>query len=308
MKLDSEVLIIGGGPAGLSAALALGRMSRSALVCDDNRPRNAASSHLNNFPTRDGIHPAEWRALVKKDLEKYKTIAFFDGSVISVEKTSFGFNAKFSSGDTASFKKVILAYGVEDRPLSVPGFQELWGKSIFHCPYCHGFEIRGSRIALISNSEMTFHMVTLVNDLASDLILLTNGKAVFNEEQKDLLKRRNVRLIEEQITGFAHEGEQLKSISLMNGEIIERDAAFFQPIFPFKLKSMIGEQLGCEKTQFGLYKVNERGATSVDGVFACGDNVNLAHSVLLAAGSGGMAGAGTVAALLGEKFSEMVHS
>lgn len=307
MKLDSEVLIVGGGPAGLSAALALGRMSRTALICDDNRPRNAPSSHLNNFPTRDGIHPAEWRRLVRKDLEKYKTISFFEGSVVSVEKSVSGFNAKFSSGDTASFRKIILAYGVEDRPLPVPGFRELWGKSIFHCPYCHGFEIRGSRIALISNSEMTFHMLSLVNDLASDLILLTNGKAIFSEEQKSLLKRNNVRLIEEQITGFLHEGERLKAIALTNDTIIERDAAFFQPILPFKLKSTIGEELGCEKTQFGLYKVNERGATTVDGVFACGDNVSMGHSVLLAAASGGMAGAGTVASLLGEKFEGMSH-
>ncbi|AYV57769.1 NAD(P)/FAD-dependent oxidoreductase [Leptospira kmetyi] len=307
MKLDSEVLIVGGGPAGLSAALALGRMSRTALICDDNRPRNAPSSHLNNFPTRDGIHPAEWRRLVRKDLEKYKTISFFEGSVVSVEKSVSGFNAKLSSGDTASFRKIILAYGVEDRPLPVPGFRELWGKSIFHCPYCHGFEIRGSRIALISNSEMTFHMLSLVNDLASDLILLTNGKAIFSEEQKSLLKRNNVRLIEEQITGFLHEGERLKAITLANDTIIERDAAFFQPILPFKLKSTIGEELGCEKTQFGLYKVNERGATTVDGVFACGDNVSMGHSVLLAAASGGMAGAGTVASLLGEKFEGMSH-
>ncbi|PJZ30385.1 NAD(P)/FAD-dependent oxidoreductase [Leptospira kmetyi] len=307
MKLDSEVLIVGGGPAGLSAALALGRMSRTALICDDNRPRNAPSSHLNNFPTRDGIHPAEWRRLVRKDLEKYKTISFFEGSVVSVEKSVSGFNAKFSSGETASFRKIILAYGVEDRPLPVPGFRELWGKSIFHCPYCHGFEIRGSRIALISNSEMTFHMLSLVNDLASDLILLTNGKAIFSEEQKSLLKRNNVRLIEEQITGFLHEGERLKAIALANDTIIERDAAFFQPILPFKLKSTIGEELGCEKTQFGLYKVNERGATTVDGVFACGDNVSMGHSVLLAAASGGMAGAGTVASLLGEKFEGMSH-
>ncbi|MBW0434965.1 NAD(P)/FAD-dependent oxidoreductase [Leptospira yasudae] len=303
MKLDSEVLIIGGGPAGLSAALSLGRMSRTALVCDDNRPRNAPSSHLNNFPTRDGIHPAEWRRLVKKDLEKYKTISFFKGSVLSVEKSASGFTAKFSSGDRASFKKVVLAYGVEDRPLLVPGFKELWGKSIFHCPYCHGFEIRGSRIGLISNSEMTFHMVSLINDLASDLILLTNGKAVFSEEQKELLNRRSIRLIEDSIVGFVHEGEQLKGISLASGQVVEREVAFFQPLLPFKLKSQIGEELGCEKTQFGFYKVNERGATTVDGVFACGDNVTMGHSVILAAASGSMAGAGIVAELLGELFA-----
>ncbi|AOP36296.1 alkyl hydroperoxide reductase [Leptospira tipperaryensis] len=302
MKFDYEVLIIGGGPAGLSAALSLGRMSRTALVCDDSRPRNAPSSHLNNFPTRDGIHPAEWRRLVKKDLEKYQTIKFFEGGVLSVEKSTSGFTANLSSGISAHFKKIILAYGVEDKPLPVPGFKELWGKSIFHCPYCHGFEIRGSRLGFISNSEMTFHMLPLINDLASDLILFTNGKAEFSDPQRELLKRKNVELIEEKITGFIFEGEQLKALSLANGELRERQAVFFHPTLPFALKSQIGETLGCEKNQLGFYKINERGATSVEGVFACGDNVSPGHSVLLAAASGAMAGAGVVFALLGEEF------
>ncbi|MBM9498665.1 NAD(P)/FAD-dependent oxidoreductase [Leptospira sp. 201903071] len=303
MKFDYEVLIIGGGPAGLSAAMSLGRMSRTALVCDDSRPRNAPSSHLNNFPTRDGIHPAEWRRLVKKDLEKYSTIGFFEGSVLSVEKSISGFSAELSSGAVVRFKKVILAYGVEDKFLPVPGFKELWGKSIFHCPYCHGFEIRGSRLGFISNNEMTFHMLPLIHDLASDLILFTNGKAEFGEEQRSVIEQKNIELIEERITGFVFEGEQLKAVSLANGETKEREAVFFHPTLPFLLKSQIGETLGCEKNQFGFYKVNERGGTTVDGVFACGDNVSPAHSVLLAAASGTMAGIGVVSALLGEGFT-----
>ncbi len=302
MKFDYEVIIIGGGPAGLSAALSLGRMSRTALVCDDNRPRNAPSSHLNNFPTRDGIHPVEWRKLAKKDLEKYPTISFFEGSVLSVEKSPSGFTVKLSSGTEAFFKKVILAYGVEDKPLSVSGFSELWGKSIFHCPYCHGFEIRGSRIGFISNGEMTFHVLPLIYDLASDLILFTNGKAEFSGEQLDLLKRKNIEWIEEKISGFVLEGERLKSVSLENGKTVERDTLFLRPSFPFRLKSQIGETLGCEKTEFGFYKVGERGATTVDGVFACGDNISPAHSVLLAAASGMMAATGVVFELLNEKL------
>ncbi|MEI1280056.1 NAD(P)/FAD-dependent oxidoreductase [Leptospira venezuelensis] len=304
MRFDYEVLIIGGGPAGLSAALALGRMSRTALVCDDNRPRNAASSHLNNFPTRDGIHPAEWRKLVRKDLEKYNTINFFEGSVISVENSGSGFIAKLSAGKTFSFKKVILAYGVEDKYLSVPGYKELWGKSIFHCPYCHGFEVKGSKLGLIGNGDTLVYMLPLIYDLASDLIVFSNGKAELKEEQKELLNKKKIRLIENKITGFAYEGDQLKSVSLDNGENIERTGLFALPTFPFKLKSTIGEELGCEKDQFGFYKIGERGKTSVDGVYACGDNASGAHSVLLAAASGGMAGAGIVHELLSEKFLE----
>ncbi|GBF37158.1 NAD(P)/FAD-dependent oxidoreductase [Leptospira johnsonii] len=304
MKFDFEALIIGGGPAGLSAALALGRMSRTALVCDDSRPRNAASSHLNNFPTRDGIHPAEWRKLVRKDLEKYNTISFFEGSVLSVEKSGPGFAAKLSSDKTFYFKKVILAYGVEDEHLPIPGYKELWGKSIFHCPYCHGFEVKGSKIGLIGNGDMLMYMLPLIFDLASDLIVFTNGKAELQEEQKDLLKKKKIRLIEEKITGFIYEGEKLKAVTFENEETIEREALYALPSFPFKLKSKIGEELGCEKDKFGFYKVGEKGKTSVDGVYACGDNASGAHSVLLAAASGGMAGAGIVHELLSEKLFE----
>ncbi|MGJ4748153.1 NAD(P)/FAD-dependent oxidoreductase [Leptospira sp. SA-E8] len=304
MKFDYEVLIIGGGPAGLSAALALGRMSRTALVCDDSRPRNAASSHLNNFPTRDGIHPAEWRKLVRKDLEKYNTISFFEGSVLSVERSGSGFAAKLSSDKTFHFKKVILAYGVEDKFLPVPGYKELWGKSIFHCPYCHGFEVRGSKLGLIGNGDTLFYMLPLIYDLASDLVVFTNGKAEFKEEQRDLLNRKKIRFIEEKITGFIHEGEKLKSITFENGENVERDALYALPTFPYKLKSKIGEELGCEKDLFGFYKVGERGKTTVDGVYACGDNANGAHSVLLASASGGIAAAGIVHELLSEKLLE----
>ncbi|TGJ99733.1 NAD(P)/FAD-dependent oxidoreductase [Leptospira semungkisensis] len=302
MNSEHEVLIIGGGPAGLSAALALGRMSRNALLCDDSRPRNAASSHLNNFPTRDGIHPAEWRNLARKDLEKYNTIRFFEGSVLSVVRSGSGFLAKVSSGESFIIKKIILAYGVVDKSLPIQGFQELWGKSIFHCPYCHGFEVRGSKIALLGNGEMLFHMLPLIYDLATDLVVLTNGKAEIKEEQKDLLKRKNIRLIEEKILSFAHEGEKLKSVTFENGEELEREAIYALPSFPFKLKSQIGEELGCEKDQFGFYKVAERGKTTIEGVFACGDNSSPAHSVLLAAASGGMAGAGVVHELLNEKL------
>ncbi|WP_367898680.1 NAD(P)/FAD-dependent oxidoreductase [Leptospira sp. WS58.C1] len=304
MKFDHEVLIIGGGPAGLSAALSLGRMSRTALVCDDSRPRNAASSHLNNFPTRDGIHPAEWRKLVKKDLEKYNTIGFFEGSVLSVERSGSGFIARLSSDQTFHFKKVILAYGVEDKELPIRGYKELWGKSIFHCPYCHGFEVRGSKLGLIGNGDMLMYMLPLIYDLASELIVFTNGKADLKEEQINLLNKKKIPLIEDKITDFVYEGEKLKVVILENGHKVEREALYSLPSFPYKLKSQIGEELGCEKDQFGFYKVGEKGKTSVDGVYACGDNASGAHSVLLAAASGGMAAAGVVHELLSEKLLE----
>jgi thioredoxin reductase len=303
MKFDYEVLIIGGGPAGLSSAMTLGRINRTALVCDDHRPRNAPSSHVNNFITRDGIHPAEWISLAKRDLEKYQTIKFFQGSVSQLERAGSGFTAKLSSGAVLNFKKVILAYGVQDKLPPIPGFKELWGKSIFHCAFCHGFEVRDHRLGYIASSEMAFHSLPIFNNLTSDLVLFTHGKAEFNQEQRNLLKRKNIELIEEKIKNLIYEGEHLKAVALENGQTIERQALFLAPSMPIQLKSQFGENLGCEKNQFGFYKVNERGGTTVNGVFACGDITNFAHSVLLAAASGVTAGAGAIFELLNEKLN-----
>jgi thioredoxin reductase len=302
MQFDYEALIIGGGPAGLSAAMTLGRMGRSALVCDDNRPRNAPSSHLNNFPTRDGIHPAEWRREAKKDLEKYKSIHFFDGSVLSAEKTNQGFKAKLSSGAVLDFKKVILAYGIQDKLPSISGFKELWGKAIFQCPFCHGFEVRGSRLGLVANGDMAMRGLTMTYGLSPDLILFTNGKAELNNDQKETLKRRKVELVEDKIESLIFEGEKLKAVALENGQLKEREALFVAPILPFQSKSSIGESLGCEKTEMGLYKVGERGETTVKGVFAAGDNITFQQSVLLACASGTLAGVGVVFDILNEEF------
>lgn len=300
MNFDFEVLIVGGGPAGLSAALTLGRISRTALLCDDNRPRNAPSKHVNNFPTRDGISPREWIRLARKDLEKYKTIELYDGTVTKVEKAENGFKAKLKSGSTVSIKKVILAYGVRDKLPTIGGFKELWGKAIFHCPFCHGFEIRGSKLGFVISNDSAFHALPMISSLSPDLIVFTNSRIKLSEEQRAHLTAKNVTLVEERIESLQHEGEALKSVELAGGKRIERQYLFYNAELPFELKSSIGSALGCQKTQFGLYQVNEMAETSTPGVFAGGDNMSPGHSVLLASASGAKAGMAAISQLLKE--------
>lgn len=303
VKPEYDALIIGGGPAGLSAALAMGRIVRTALVCDDSRPRNAPSEHLNNFPTRDGIHPEKWRQEARQNLEKYQTIDFFDGSVLSVSKDGEArFTAELSSGTKASFKKVILADGIEDKLPAIPGFKELWGKAIFHCPYCHGFEVRDTALGVVANGDAAMHLVPLLYALSKDLVLFTHGKAELNQQQKEVLQRMNIPLIEQPIQRLAFGGDTLEAVVLEDGRQIARRSLFAAPILPFQTKSALGEQLGCEKTEAGLYKVSERNETSVKGVFAAGDNMTRLQSVLHACGHGLMAGAGVVFDVLHESM------
>lgn len=301
MKFNYEVLIIGGGPAGLSAGMTLGRMSRTALICDDNKPRNAPSAHINNFPTRDGIHPEEWRKLARKDLEKYQTIKSFDGRVQSVEQVKNGFQAKLSSGSKINVKKVILAYGIKDKMPPIPGFKELWGKAIFHCPFCHGFEVRGSKLGFVISNEMAFHALPMIRSLSSDLVVFTNGTMKLNDEQRQQLGQMKVTLVEDSIERFQYKAETLNSVILASGKKIDRQYLFYNAEMPFELKSDIGESLGCKKNQFGLYEASEFGVTSVPGVFAAGDNTSFAQSVLLACASGVKTGMAVIAELLKEE-------
>lgn len=300
MKHDYEVLIIGGGPAGLSAAMTLGRIGRSVLVCDDDRPRNAPSSHVNNLPGMDGIHPAEWRKNVRLDLEKYKTVSFFNGHVDAVEKTAEGFSAQLNNKKIL-VKKVILAYGIQDNLPEVSGLKELWGKSIFHCAFCHGYEIRNQRIGLIANADMATHLLPLIFGLSHDLILFTNGAASISNDVRELLIKNRVSLVENKITKFNSDNERLISLSFENHQDIERDALFLAPVIPLSLKSKIGSALGCEKNEMGLYKILERGQTNIAGVFAAGECTQMS-SVAISSASGIMAGTGVVFELVNEDF------
>lgn len=302
MTSQYDVLIIGAGPAGLGAAMALGRMSREVLVCDDNRPRNAPAEHMNNFPSHDGVNPAEWRHMVRRDLEKYKTIHFHQGSILAIEKEGSFFQAKLGNGEIAKFKKLILAYGVVDKLPSIEGIQALWGKSIYHCPYCHGYEVRGTRLGLIANGKFAEHLGPMIYGLSKDFILFTNGPADFSEEFRKGLEAKKIPVVEERIQSLSHEGTRLKSVVLENSDVYEREGLFVAPELPFQGKSPIGDVLGCEKTEMGFLKVNPFGKTTVEGVFAAGDIVTGQHAVIAAASTGQMAGAAAVAELLQEEF------
>ena len=300
MAAPRDVLIIGGGPAGLSAAMALGRMRRTALVCDDGQPRNAASNHANNLPGFDGVHPAAWRAQVRKDLSKYETIAFFEGTVRSIRREENLFAAELASGETFAFRKVILAHGIVDKLPDAPGFRELWGKSVFHCPYCHGFEVSGKRLGFVGNGKFAEHMLPMLRGLSEDLILFTQGKAELPPAFTELLARRKVGLVESPIEKLVHDGEELTAVVCKDGTRIERDGLFVAPVYPLQMKAPLGAELGCEKNEMGFFKVNEMRQTTVPGVFAAGDIMSGLHSVLAAAAAGQMAGAGVAAELLNE--------
>ncbi|XDD46082.1 NAD(P)/FAD-dependent oxidoreductase [Leptospira sp. WS39.C2] len=302
IKWDTEVLIIGAGPAGLGAAMSLGRLRRTALVCDDFRPRNLKAAHMHNFPSYEGLSPLEWRKKARKDIERYDTIHFYEGAVNSVVKIQGGFEATLSNQSSLKVKKVILAYGVEDRLPPIPGMQELWGKSVFHCPFCHAYEHRGERIGVFAKGAAIMRFIPMIYGVASEVTLFTNGKSELTAEQIEIFQRKNVRIIELPVEKMIHDGDSLRAV-IAGGERFELEAILGGGPMPFKMKSDVGESLGCDKDEKGLYKVDEANRTSVPGVYAGGDSMSMQHSVVGALSTGQWAGATAALDLLSEAFS-----
>lgn len=302
---DYEVLVIGGGPAGLAAAMAFGRLGRKALICDDRQPRNQASSHINNFPGHDGIDPESWRQKVRSELTKYPTLQLHTDRVrqaLKADNPAHGFDVQLQSGAELKVQKILLAYGVKDQFPEIKNIHALWGQTVVHCPYCHGFEFRDQPLAVLGDGDMLLHMLAMLLGLSSDVMAFSNGPSTLTPEQKQKIAAKNIRLIETPVSQLEHTGTQLEALVLSNGERVPRHALYLMPKFPFSRSSDIGESLGCKVNDFGWYEVDPFGQTNVPGVYAAGDIAGThGQSVLNSAASGSMAASRIIGEILTAK-------
>lgn len=302
LAADYEVLIIGGGAAGLAAALTLGRLRRKVLICDDQQPRNQAAAHMNNFPGYDGVSPELWRSQVRQELQKYPSLSSQTTRVMKIAQTGTGFEAQLASGDRVSAQKVLLAYGMKDRLPDIPNLAELWGDTAVHCPFCHGFEFQDQALALVGDGEMALHLLSMLLGLSADLMLLTMGPSQLTPEQKQKIAEKNIHLIETPIQRLEHTGSKLEGVVFADGQRISRDVLYVQTAFPVRLSAHLGEDLGCKVTEFGWYEVDAFGKTSVEGVYAAGDIAGThGQSVVNSAAFGSTAGARLAGELLMQK-------
>ncbi|MFH5797181.1 NAD(P)/FAD-dependent oxidoreductase [Haladaptatus sp. CMAA 1911] len=271
---DSEydVLIIGGGPAGLSAALQLGRSLRSVLVCDNGEPRNGPAAEAHGYLTRDGIPPEELRRLGQEEVVKYGG-EFRDTKVTDVSRDNNSFTSTLDSGETVTSRKVVLATGVSDNLPDTDGFEEFWGSGVHHCPYCHGYEVRDEPLGVMVTDEHMVHYAKLIYNLSDDLVVFTDGHDVFDEESRSLFVKHGIGIEDEPITALNGSNSALESISLADGREVARHALFYPP--PMEQHSEIPEQLGLEVDEAGLVDATRSqrgiGLTSVEGLFVAGD-------------------------------------
>ncbi|WP_026461519.1 NAD(P)/FAD-dependent oxidoreductase [Adhaeribacter aquaticus] len=284
-----EVIIIGGSYAGLSAAMALGRSLRQVLIIDSGLPCNRQTPHSHNFLTQDGKTPKEISTLAKQQVEKYETVKFYNGLASTGTKTINGFEIITDANDKFTAKKLVFATGIKDIMPDIKGFAECWGISIIHCPYCHGFEYHNQNTGIMANGAKAFHLASLVNNLTKKITILTTGKAGFNSEQIEKLNKHHIKIIETNISGIEHENGQVKNVIFEDGSQLEFNAIY--AAIPFTQHSDIPLSLGCELTEQGYIQVDSFQKTTVEGVFACGDNSVMMRSVANAVYSGNFAGA-----------------
>lgn len=284
-----DVIIIGGSYAGLSAAMTLGRSLRSVLIIDSELPCNRQAPYSHNFITQDGERPGIISKKAKAEVLNYPTVSFLRGLAVSGKKIKNGFAITTNTGKTFNAKKLIMATGIKDIMPDIKGFAECWGISVIHCPYCHGYEFRNQKTAIMANGDKAFHIASLVNNLTGKITILTQGEADFTEQQIIKLNKHNINIIETGISSIEHENGHIKNMVFDNGQSIRFDVVY--AAIQFTQHSDMPHSLGCELTEQGYIKIDAAQRTAVNGVYACGDSTNIMRSVAYAVATGNVAGA-----------------
>lgn len=303
MVLDCA--IIGGGPAGLNAALVLGRARRKVFLFDDNKPRNAVTQHSHGFITRDGVPPAEFRAIGQQEIAKYPSVEIHSARIEAVIKQGTTFELVADSGEKFEARNTILATGVQETLPAVEGIYDYYGKSLFNCPYCDGWELRDKPLVIIAENEMgASHLPKVLYNWSHDLVVCTNGHQVLNEEQKLFLDKYGIGVIEEKIVALVGQAGQLERIVFENHPDIERVGGLVE--IQWKQATTIGQDLGCETNALGGIATDERGRTNIKGVYAAGDTVtNITQAqLIMAAASGSKAAVGVNTDLIASYFDQ----
>ncbi len=278
-----DVVVVGGGAAGLSAALVLGRARRRVAVIDAGEPRNAPAAHMQGFLSRDGMPPSDLLAVARAEILGYG-VEIIDDRVLEITE---GFTLSLAGGRAVTARRLLIATGAIDQLPDIPGARERWGRDFLHCPYCHGWEVRDQPIGVIGTGAGSVDYAHLLRQWSDDVMFFTHTYPVTDTE-REVLDARGIQVVDGVIERLSVVNDRLDAVQLTDGGTIPRAALFIRPALQGRDDSLVGS-LGFEVDQSGLAKVDATGRTTVSGVWAAGNASNPRAQVITAAGEGSAA-------------------
>lgn len=293
-----DVVVVGAGPAGLSAALMLGRCRRAVLVCDSGEYRNACSEQIHAFLSRDGAVPAQLRADGRAEIARYPSVRIENVAVQTVTRTALGFGVELTDGRTLHCRKLLLATGVVDELPPLSRVEQFYGRTVLHCPYCDGWEHRDQPMAVYGRGHPGLGLALELTVWSHDLIVCTDGPSGLDEQALDRLHRNGIAVEDRRIAELCGDDGQLTGLRFVDGDHLSRRVLFF--ITGQRERSGLAADLGCAFNAEGTVETGDNESTTVPGLFVAGDASRQAQLAIVAAAEGAQAGAAINTALLRE--------
>jgi thioredoxin reductase len=303
-----DVVVVGGGAAGLGGALMLGRSRRSVLVIDAGEPRSAPAAGVHGYLTRDGMNPAALLEAGRAEVCGYG-VRVLDGRVTSAESVDGGFTVTLEGGGRVVARRLLITTGLVDELPDVPGVRERWGREVLHCPYCHGWEVRDQPIGVLASGPRTVHQALLFRQLTADLTLFVHTAPQPTDEEAEQLAARGVTVVEGEVSSLEVVEDRLTGVRMRSGEFVPRRAVVVGPRFAVRAGVLAGLGLGTAVHPSGMgeyIEADATGLTTVPGVWVAGNVTDPTAQVLGSANAGAMAGAAINADLIAEDAREAV--
>ena len=300
-----DVAVVGGGAAGLSAALVLARARRAVVVVDAGSPRNAAAARMHGYLSRDGLPPRELLAVGRLEVESY------GGAIIHGTATALhldgdsGFTVTLADNSELSARRLLVTTGLRDELPDIPGLRDRWARDVLHCPYCHGHEVRGRRLGVLGGAPGAVRFGQIVRQWTDDLVYFT-APGLLTAPERTQLQARAIGVVEGTIDQLVVEDDQLRGVQLPDGCVVPRDALFVPPRFIANHDLLIG--LGCRTDDEGWVTTGLTGQTTLPGVWAAGNVVDPRAQVITAAGTGSAAAIGLNGDLVDEDVRRAVQN
>ena len=282
--MDADVIIVGAGPAGLSAALVLARACRSVLVFDHGHPRNGSALALHGYLTRDGVSPHDFRAIAREELSHYAEVTVHDLEVTDAAAVDGGFRVTTLDAREFTARKLLIATGVVDHVPDIPGLKEMYGRSVFHCPYCDAYEFRGQALAVFGCDEKGYGLALELLGWSRDVVLVSHGPCGIDAKGLAKLAAKQIQVREERVLRLEGQDGRLERIVFESGEPLPRSALFFTT--GQTQRSHLAESLGCRFNEKGTVRTGPYETTHMHGLYVAGDASRAVQWVIVAAAEG----------------------